>query len=71
MYRGRSMKRLRELRREHKLTQEQAAEVMAVTRRTYLRYEQGDSVPDIRQAALLADRYKVSLDYLVGRSDKR
>ena len=71
MYRGHSMKRLRELRREHKLTQEQAAEVMTVTRRTYLRYEQGDSAPDIRQAALLADRYKVSLDYLVGRSDKR
>ena len=65
------MKRLRELRQEHKLTQEQAAEVMAVTRRTYLRYEQGDAAPDIRQAALLADRYKVSLDYLVGRSDKR
>ena len=65
------MSRYRELRKEHNLTQEQAAEVMAVTRRTYLRYEQGDTAPDIRQAALLADHYKVSLDYLVGRSNKR
>lgn len=38
---------------------------------TYVRYERGEREPTASALVQIADFYGVSLDYLVGRSDKR
>ena len=61
--------RLKELREEKGLTQEQVAVIMEVVPRQYQRYERGEGEPKLAGWLLLADFYNVSLDYLVGRSE--
>lgn len=60
-------KRLKECRKEQKLTQAQVAKHINKTRETYTRYENGAITPDIETLALIADLFKTSIDYLVGR----
>lgn len=62
--------RLKELRRKNKLTQEELANFLGVTQRTYRNWEQGKTRPDCFQALLIANFFDVSIDYLVGRVDK-
>jgi transcriptional regulator with XRE-family HTH domain len=62
--------RLREIRTEHGMTQEQVSKATGIPLRQYQRYEYGDNLP-IKRAILLADFFKISIDYLVGRSDVR
>jgi Predicted transcriptional regulators len=61
-------KRLKELRKIHKITQVQAALGSEMTERAYQRLEAGHS-PSYEALIALADYFDVSLDYLVGRSD--
>lgn len=63
--------RLHELRKERKLTQEDAAKEMEIALRSYRRYETGERLPDAEVLVRVADFYGVTLDYLVGRSEKR
>ncbi len=63
--------RLRELRKEKGLNQGELAETMGVTLRQYQRYERGEQEAKLAGWIFLADFYDVSLDYLVGRSDRR
>ena len=65
------MDRLRELRKERNVTQQKLADEMLVTQRTLTRYESGESEPRLPMVFDLADYFKVSIDYLVGRSDVR
>ena len=60
-------KRLKECRKKIGLTQQQVAEKISKTRETYCRYELGTLVPDIATLAMLADIFKTSVDYLIGR----
>lgn len=60
-------KNLKTLRIEKKLTQQQVADYLKKTRATYCRYEKGTLKPDIDTLTDLANLYKISLDYLVGR----
>ena len=62
--------RIRDLREDADLTQEDLAKVLNVSQTTYSRYESGEL--DIPSAALikLADFYNVSVDYILGRTDK-
>ena len=66
-----TLERLKLLREERGLTQTQAGELLGVKLRQYQRYEHGDFDLSIDGWILLADFYDVSLDYLVGRSDRR
>lgn len=59
------------LRKEKKLTQEEAAKESGIVLRTYCRYEKGDREPAASTLWKLADFYGVSIDYLVGRTDVR
>ena len=52
---------LRELRKAKKLTQEQLAEILNVTRRTVSRWETGISAPDYDLLIEIADLYQVDL----------
>lgn len=59
---------LTELRLERNLTQEDVANILGVARSTYAMYEQGNREMDYASLVKLADFYKVSLDYLFGRT---
>ena len=64
-------KRLRDMREDRDLKQRELAEMLNVSQTTYSRYESGEL--DIPSAALikLADFYNVSVDYILGRTDKK
>lgn len=65
------MDRLRELRKERNVTQQELADDMLVTQRTLARYESGESEPRLPMVFDLSDYFHVSIDYLVGRSGVR
>ena len=62
-------KRIRDLREDHDLTQRKLAEILQMTQPQYFRYEQG--YRDIPTDVLikLADYYKVSVDYILNRTN--
>ncbi len=61
---------LRNLRKLHKLTQEDVAEKVGVTRQALAKWETGETVPDVLSGMKLAEVYDVSLDALVNYSDE-
>ncbi len=63
--------RVRILRKEKGETQVQVAAAIGVAEEHYQRYERGASLPSIESAWKLADHFGVSVDYLIGRTDKR
>ena len=63
--------RLQELRKEKKVPQKELAECLGISVRAYHYYEEGKRYPDFQGLLALADFYGVSLDYLVGRTDRR
>lgn len=62
--------RLKECRKEKGLTQQQVAIYCDITEKAYQNYELMTRVPQLEILIKIADFYKVSLDYLVGRCDK-
>ncbi len=64
-------KRLRDLREDNDLLQKQIAEVLDITREQYQLYESGKREIKVHQLIVLADYYDVSIDYLLGRTDKQ
>ena len=63
-------KRIEELRHQHNLTQQQVADHLHCQREVYRRYEKGIREIPLCYAISLARYYQVTLDYLVGESDK-
>ena len=61
--------RMKELRKERKLKQQELADEFSVKLRTYQGYEYGESYPEVAKLLAIADFFDVSLDYLMGRSD--
>lgn len=59
--------RLKELRLSNNLTQEQIAQKLNITRNAYTLYETEKNTPTIETLKKLADIYKTSIDYIVGR----
>ena len=53
------------LRKYHKLSQEEMAEKIGVSRQTIAKWENGDSVPDLINSNRIAEMFDVSLDELV------
>ena len=62
---------LRELRKAHKLTQEQLAEAMGVTVGAVSKWESGASTPDIALIMDLAEFFETSVDVLLKSEAKR
>ena len=62
--------RLRDLREDHDLTQEQLGRIINVPQRTYSYYENGQRMIPPHVLVALADYYGVSVDYLLGRAEK-
>lgn len=63
--------RLATLRKENGLTQKQLADVFGTTERNIRFYEGGDRRPGFDGLLTIADYFGVSIDYLMGRTDKR
>lgn len=59
--------RIEDLRVDHDLTQQQVADILGCQREVYRRYEKGTRTIPVEFLIKLADYYKVSIDYLVGR----
>ena len=64
------MNRLKELRKEKKLTQKELADKINVSKITVLRWENGERQIKPDKAQQLADFFGVSVGYLLGYSDK-
>ncbi len=63
--------RLKNLRLEKHLKQEELAGELKISMRSYCRYEYGEREPNASVLWRMADLFAVSIDYLVGRSDER
>ena len=60
---------LKKLRKEHKMTQQQIADYLNVSHTAYNFYENGKREPDLTNLLKLAQLFKTSTDYLLGRYD--
>lgn len=63
--------RLADLRLDNDLTQQNVADILTCKREVYRRYEKGIREIPVSYAITLAKYYNVSLDYLLGLSDKK
>lgn len=63
--------RLKELRTEKRMTQDDLGKVMNVSKASISLYEKNERTPDQATLIKTADYFDVSLDFLLGRSDKR
>lgn len=62
--------KIAELRRANKLSQEELAEKVGVTRQTISKWELGETTPDMNQGLELSKIFKVSLDELTNNDVK-
>lgn len=65
------IKRIKDLREDNDLTQTQVAEYLGTSQTMYARYERGANELPIRHLMRLCDLYKVSSDYILGRTEKQ
>ena len=59
--------KLKELRAANKLTQKNVSEKLNIAQTTYAGYETGKHEPNAETLLKLADLYKTSVDYIIGR----
>ena len=62
--------RIKDLREDHDLTQQQLASKIGITQRKYSYIETGTQPLTDKILVKLADYYKVSIDYLLYRTDR-
>lgn len=61
--------RIRDLREDHDLTQQQVADYLNIRQNTYSQYETGSRQIPVEVLVALAVLYKTSTDYLLGITD--
>ena len=66
-----NIKRLKDLREDKDLKQETIAKIIGTTQQQYSKYEIGDRLIPIDKLDILADFYQVSIDYILGRTNKK
>ena len=62
-------KRLKELRKENSLSQNQVAKTLGITQQSYARYEADTSEPSFEMLVEIANLFEVSCDYLLGKTE--
>lgn len=66
-----NIERIKSLREDKSLYQKDIAQKLNITQQQYNKYElEINSIP-IEKLNILADFYETSIDYLIGRTDKR
>lgn len=63
--------RLREIREDRDLKQEDVARSLGIKQQQYSEYEIGKRLMSIEKLDKLATFYNTSIDYLIGRTDER
>lgn len=63
--------RLKDLREDNDITQADIAKMLNIRQNTYSQYENQKREIPLSLLWKLADYYKTSIDYLVGRTDKK
>ena len=63
--------RIRNLREDSDLTQNQIAEYLGTSQTMYARYERGANEMPVRHLIRLAKYYSVSMDYICGLSNQK
>lgn len=61
--------RLRDMREDFDLSQQEVAELLGIQQTVYSRYERGHQTIPLEHLIVLADFYHVSVDYLLQRTD--
>lgn len=64
-------KRIRDLREDADMTQVQISKILNCSQRVYSNYERGDIDIPTEILIKLADLHGVSVDFILGRTDKR
>lgn len=62
--------RLKNLRKQHNISQNALAKQMELTRATINAWEMGISFPNAQSLILLSDYFNVSVDYILGLDDR-
>lgn len=65
------LRRLKDLREDNDLYQKEVANIIKVSQQYYSEYEKGNRPIPLEKVIMLADYYNVSVDYLVGRTNKK
>lgn len=63
------LRRLRDLREDNDLSQTSIASLLHIQQTVYSRYERGFQTIPLEHLLTLADYYKVSVDYILERTD--
>ena len=63
--------RLKDMREDNDLTQAQVAKILMCDQSLYSKYERGEREIPLRLLIILVEYYNVSLDYIVGRTNKK
>lgn len=65
------MNRLKDLREDYDLTQEECAKIGYIAKNTYIRYEKEERILPIDTAIYYANYYHTSIDYIAGLTNER
>lgn len=68
---GMLYQRIRDLREDKDLTQQNMGEILSCSQRVYSNYERGELDIPTEILIKLADFHKVSVDYILNRTDKK
>ena len=63
--------RIQDLRTDADMSQKQLSEILHISQRSYSHYETGSCNIPVEMLIRLANYYDISVDYLVGRTDKK
>ena len=61
--------KLRQLRKEHKLTQVELQMYTGIEQSLLSKFENGERIPPTETLITLAEFYRVSIDYILGRTE--
>ena len=64
-------RRIRDMREDKDLTQKQMGEILSCSQRVYSNYERGELDIPTEILIKLANFHNVSVDYILGRTDKK
>ncbi len=65
------IRRLRDLREDHDMKQQDVADLLGIKQTVYSRYERGFQTIPLGHLLVLADHYQVSLDYIFERAPEK
>ena len=63
--------RIQDLRTDADMSQKQLSEILHISQRSYSHYETGSRNIPVEMLIRRANYYDISVDYLVGRTDKK